>query len=245
MKLLCITALLCAACEQGPAQPPPPPAPTAAANTNVTGNIRQFNYDPEGRIESFVLAPNTLVTIPRDWAPEIEMRAKAGDQAAVVGMAGTSASGMALIDAQTVTIAGRTLSMVDPTSAAPYAGSGVIRQLNYGRTGEVNGFVLEGGVIARTPAFGENNASVLRPGASVSFSGFVRQTAAGRTVVEVQSITANGQTIVLNAMPAGPGGPMPPPPPRARRGGPPPPPPPPAPAPAGGPPPPPPPPPNQ
>jgi hypothetical protein len=196
--LVCSSALLVAQ--------PPPPAPMPAPTSTVTGSISQFNYGPDGRVEGFVVAPNTLVTLPPDWAIQVEMLAKTGNQVRVTGAITPTASGMQIVQPQSVDLAGKTLVVVPPSRPAPYADSGVIRSLNYGRQGEVNGFVFQNGVIARTPPFGASDVSVVKPGASISVSGFARVTPSGRTVVEVQSITANGQTIAMNALrPDGPG----------------------------------------
>jgi hypothetical protein len=194
--LVCNTALLVA-------QPPPPaaPAPMAAPVTTVTGNISQFNYGPDGRVEGFVVAPNTLVNLPPEWAIQVEMLAKTGNPIKATGSLAVTASGMQILQPLSIDVAGRTLSMVGPSDPVPYAGSGLISSLNYGPQGEINGFVFQNGVIARTPPFGASDVSVLKPGASISLSGFARSTASGRTVVEVQSITANGQTITMTAAP--------------------------------------------
>jgi hypothetical protein len=47
--------------------PPPPPDAQIGLLTTVSGTISQFNYNPEGRAEGFVVAPNTLVFLPPDW----------------------------------------------------------------------------------------------------------------------------------------------------------------------------------
>jgi hypothetical protein len=104
---------------------------------------------------------------------------------------------------------------------APNSGPGVVRQLKHDRGGAVNGFVLDSGTLVLVPPFDSANPSAIRPGARVQYSGNARQTPAGRTVVDVQSITANGQTLTLAAAP-----PAPPRPGRAPRGVAPPPPPP-------------------
>lgn len=151
---------------------------------------------------------------------QMEMIAKRGDPVRVTGWATLLASGMQLLDAQSVSVGGRTLSLQQPTQPSPYAGSGMVRQLNYDREGGVNGFVLDNGMIARTPPFGVSDFSVIKPGTQIAVSGFTQTTAAGKTVVDVQSITVNGQTISMNAgLSAGPagrggrgrGGPPPPP----------------------------------
>lgn len=185
---------------------PPPPAQPQSQSTTLTGSISQFNYGPDGRIAGFVMAPNTLVNLPPDWAMQVEMLAKPGNSARVLGAVTTNAAGMQIVQPQSLEVAGKTLSLNPPSQPAPYAGSGTIRALNYGRGGEVNGFILQNGIIARTQPFGMSDLSVIKPGANISLSGFARSTPSGRTVVEVQSITANGQTIAMNMAPAaGPG----------------------------------------
>ena len=137
--------------------------------------------------------------------PQLELLAKPGETAEITGVVASGSvapgSGMRIIHPQTLRVAGKVFTAGQPSSPAPWAGSGVIRQLNYGAQGEVNGFVLQNGVIARTPPFGATDISVLKPGASIALSGFAAATPSGRTVVEVQSITVNGQTIAMNVAP--------------------------------------------
>lgn len=191
--------------------PPPPPAPPAqiGATTTLSGSITQFNYDPDGRIESVLLSRNTLVNLPPEWSMQMMGIAKPGDPVRVAGAVTQSPSGMQIIEPQTLNIAGKNFNLLQPAEPAPYTGSGVIRQLNYGHNGEVNGFMLRDGILARTPPFAVSDLSVLKPGAGVTIAGFARTAPAGKTVVDVQSIAVNGQTISLNMAPArdlGPGG---------------------------------------
>jgi hypothetical protein len=184
----------------------PPPVPAAGVATNtVAGSISQFTYGPDGRVQGVVVAPNTLISLPPDWAMQVELLAKPGDPLRASGFLSPALSGMQILQPQTITVAGRNLNLAEPSQPVPYAGSGVIRTLNYGPQGEVNGFVLQNGILALTPPIGTSDISVVRPGARISLSGFAHIVPSGRTVVEVQSITANGQTIAMSAMP--PGGP--------------------------------------
>lgn len=208
MKNSSFIALLIAVCSSTliTAQPPPAPPPAITASTPIStaaGAISQFNYGPDGRATGFVIAPNTLVPLLPDWAIQIEMSAKIGGQARASGPVTASPSGMQLMRAQTLTVAGRTLTMTAPSRPAPYAGSGVIRALNYGPGGEINGFVLQNGMIAMTPPMGSSAVTVVKPGASIALSGFARSTPNGKTIVQVQSITANGQSIAMNMAPMG------------------------------------------
>jgi hypothetical protein len=104
-----------------------------------------------------------------------------------------------------------------PRPGAAYPGSGKIRQLNYGVDGAVNGFVLDNGTLAIFPPFRTTNPPSIRVGASVRYSGYTRKATNGLTIVDVQALTANGQTINMDT--ARP--PLPPPPntePAPRRG---------------------------
>ncbi len=121
-----------------------------------------------------------------------------------------AAAGACALSGQTPPPAPRSAAATSvPAAPAPYAGKGVIRSLNYGPQGEVNGFVFESGIIALTPPTGTGAASVVKPGVSTSVSGLARTTPSGRTVVDVQTITVNGQTIAMNPAPPPPGGPGP------------------------------------
>lgn len=220
------------------AQPSTPAAPSqplaanvAATSATYTGTITQFNYGPDGRVEGFVLSPNLLVSVPPDWAAQLETSAKPGDSVRVTGFATPAANTTAMrsVRAETLSLGGKTYTRAAASAPAPYTGSGVIRQLNYGPRGEVNGFVLQNGIIARTSPVGDSPMSVLKPGATISLAGMARTTPNGRTVVQVQSITANGQTIAMMAQvpppppPPAPGA-RPPRAPSSHAGGPPPPP---------------------
>lgn len=212
MKYLAICVLLAGAgldvVEAQPAPPPPPATGNPAPLQSVTGTVSQLNYGPEGEINGFVCSNGVLLHIPEDWAPRLENVTHAGQSVRAQGYVMTAASGMQVIDVQTLSMAGRSFSVVQPSQPAPYAGNGVIQRLNYGPQGEINGFVCSNGLFAKTPPYGANNDSVLKPGANIALSGFAHTTTLGKTVVDVQSITVNGQTIALNTVtpePPGPG----------------------------------------
>lgn len=175
----------------------------------LSGAVQQLNYDPEGATNGLVIAPNSLVQVPPDWMMRMGGALRPGEQVRVTGYVIATGPGPRIVQPVSMSISGRTLTMTQPAQPAPYTGSGAIRQLNYGPGGEVNGFVLQNGIYARTPPFGAADISVLRPGANLAVSGFAHTTPFGMTVLDVQSITANGQTIAMNAAP-GPGpGPRP------------------------------------
>jgi hypothetical protein len=208
--------------QDAPPPPPPDAAPSSANTSTVSGRISQLNYDHEGRLDGFVLSNNTLVQLPRDWAFQLESAARPGEQVKATGWVRPTQSGMQVVDPQMLSVGSRNLSMKQPSRPAPFTGNGVIKQLNYGRQGEVNGFVLQNGTFVKTPAFDGNSPTVIKAGSNIGFSGMAHTSPEGKTVVDAQSITVNGQTIALNtAPPPPPRGPLGP---KGRRGTPPPPP---------------------
>ena len=183
MKKQLLTTILIGSAAVLVAQPPPPPSASPTASTTATGSIEQFNYGPDGRVQGMLIAPNTLVSLPPDWALQVEILAKPRDQVRAIGAVTPTASGMQVMTAGSLSVAGKTLSVAQVSQPAPYAGSGVICSLNYGPGGEVNGFVLQNGIVALTPPIGTSDVSVVKRGANLSFSGFARVTASGRAVV--------------------------------------------------------------
>ncbi len=191
------------------AQIAPPSAPPDArmmqgASTTVSGSISRLNYGPEGNVDGFVLSNNTLIHLPREWSATTSDMPYIGDQISGTGFQTTSASGMKIVEPQSLKIGSKTFTRNQPGQFQQFNGSGVIKQLNYGGRGEVNGFLLENGTLARTAPFNVLPAQI-KPGTKVTLSGTVRQTVTGINVVNVQSLTANGQTIPM-AAPAPPRG---------------------------------------
>lgn len=64
------------------------------------------------------------------------------------------------------------------------------------------------------PAFADQIDSIVRLKAEVTVTGYQRQSAAGKVIIDATSITANGQTVSAPSEPAGPGNAPPPPPPQ-------------------------------
>jgi hypothetical protein len=88
-----------------------------------------------------------------------------------------------------------------------------VRQFNYGPEGEISGFVLSNNMqVNFPPEFPGQIDSIARLKSEVNVTGYARQTATGKTILDAISITANGQTIAVPAGPAGPGSAPPPPP---------------------------------
>ncbi len=179
------------------------PPPQAGEFKTVTGTISQFNYDREGEIEGFLLSDHTLVHLPPRAAGRIGPAMHTGDNVQITGFAQTSPSGMQTIESQGIQdrTSGKTFSLPQPGAAAPYSGSGRIQQLNYGPDGSVNGLLLNNGTLAAVAPFGAANPSSVQVGATVAYTGYARNTVSGRTVVDVQTLTINGQTLAMGMGP--------------------------------------------
>ena len=95
------------------AQAPPPtpaPPPDAGPMSRVSGSVSQFNYDPEGRIEGFLLTPRTLVFLPPEEAMQAEASIKRGERVDVTGSLQSSPNGMQIMDAETIRVGGKMIS---------------------------------------------------------------------------------------------------------------------------------------
>ena len=100
------------------------------------------------------------------------------------------------------------------TGPATFSGkvSTSIRQLNYGPDGEIDGFLGRNGTLVHVPPaavtqFGQS----LKAGASVTYSGYTHTGMTGRTIVDTQALTVNGQTVVVESAGPSPRPPAPPP----------------------------------
>jgi len=181
------------------------PPPGAGAVASVSGTISQLNYGPEMDVTSFLVNGNTLVTFPPHAAWLLSSTLRPGENVQITGYDGATRMGIRRIEMQTLSAGGRTFTLPQPGQFAPYDGSGKVTQLNYNREGEVDGFLLDNGVFAKTPPpLSATLTSTISMGQQVSIAGYSHQTMNGRTVVDLQSI--NGQTIAY-----GPPGPPPPP----------------------------------
>jgi hypothetical protein len=170
------------------------PPPRSPSNGSVSGTISQLNYGAEMEVTSFLLNGNTLVTFPPHVGLALNSALKAGENVEVSGYGSPTPSGMQRIELQTISIGGKTLTVPQPGQFTSYSTSGKVIQLNYNREGDVDGFLLDNGVFAKTPPpFSAALGSMVSVGSRVSLTGYSHQTMGGRTVVDAQSI--NGQAI--------------------------------------------------
>ena len=200
-------ALFTAAIAQTPlvrrGGPPVRPPISNAVSATVAGTISQFNYNRDADIEGFLLSDKTLIHLPPRAATSLDATFHSGDSVQITGYAQTSPTGMRTIEAQSIQdrTSGKSLTIPQPGAAAPYSGSGRIRQLNFGQDGTINGFLTDNNTLATVPPFAGMNPSSLQVGATVGYTGFARNTISGRTAVDVQTLTINGQALTLGMAP--------------------------------------------
>lgn len=190
---IAVFLLLAASVLLAQAGPPAPPPPNFGTSSSVSGAISQLNYGPEMEVTSFLVNGSTLVTFPPHVSAVLSSVLRSGENVEVTGYASASASGMQRIELVTLNAGGKTFSVPQPGQFTSYTGSGRVTQLNYNREGDVDGFLLDNGVFAKTPPPASASLSSISVGAQVSITGYGHQSMNGRTVVDVQSI--NGQTI--------------------------------------------------
>jgi len=197
--------LLAASILSAQAAPPAPPAANSGGYSSVSGAISQLNYGPEMEVTSFLVNKNTLVTFPPHVGAVLAPVLNSGENVQVTGYGNPTATGMQRIELVTINADGKTLSVPQPGQFTSYNGAARVTQLNYNREGDVDGFLLDNGVFAKTPPpFSATLTSTVSVGSQVSVTGYSHQAMNGRTVVDVQSI--NGQAIAY-----APPGPPPPP----------------------------------
>jgi len=194
VSTLAAFVLLVASLLSAQVGPPAPPPANFGSSSSVSGAISQLNYGPEMEVTSFLVNGNTLVTFPPHVGAALSSTLSPDESVEVTGYASSTASGMQRIELVTLNAGGKTLSVPQPGQFTSYTGSGKVIQLNYNREGDVDGFLLDNGVFAKTPPPATASlASTVAVGSQVSISGYSHQTMNGRTVVDAQSI--NGQTI--------------------------------------------------
>ncbi len=90
---------------------------------------------------------------------------------------------------------------------------GSIRQFNYGPEGEISGFLLSNGMqVNLAPEMSEQIVAAAKLKSEVTVTGYQRQSATGKAILDAITITAGGQTIAAPAGAAGQrSGPPPPP----------------------------------
>lgn len=191
---------------QVPLPPPPPgvaPPPTYgdAAAPVATGRITQFLINPNGDVDGLLLGDGTQVNFPPHLSAALIQVARIGDTVSVQGFRGYGAGA---VHAGVITNTATRQSMVDqppspdrppppPAALTALNANGRVVRLLYTDRGDMNGAILEDGMIVRfPPPFGAQLQSVLQPNVQLTATGYGTQNAYGRAL-EATSLSINGQ----------------------------------------------------
>ena len=219
--------LAVAACAAGPVfaqvPPPPPPAPPpaygATAATVAAGRIRQFLINPNGDVDGLLLADGTQVNFPPHLSQALLQIARVGDAVSVQGVRGYGAEASA--HATSITNTGNGRSMVDqppapgvappaPSALTPLSVNARISRVLYAEQGDVNGAILDDGMIVRFPPhIGVQLHNLLRSNPQLAASGYGTENAYGRAL-EATSLSIDGQPPIIIYGPGQPPGAPPP-----------------------------------
>ena len=175
----------------------------------VKGVVGQYSLSPRGDVEGVILKDGTEVHVPPHLGVQVVSAVKPDDPVSVRGL---KARAVAMIDAVQIRneTTGRTVDAGASVAAdaSTVTMSGRVAQTLHGRRGEVNGALLEDGVIIRMPPHeAARRADLLAPGASVTVAGALVQSSLGK-VLDVTDIGASASAMSTLERPA-PKGPKP------------------------------------
>jgi hypothetical protein len=196
------------------------------------GQVQQFTLTPRGDIDGLILTDGTEVKTPPHLSTEIAYSIKPGDTVTVHGL---RAAALPLVQAASITDEANGRTVVDngppgpgrgpgapppppnggpagtPVPGAPMPGlteaTGQIRMTLHGPRGEVNGALLQDGIVLRLPPpEAARFASVLQPGQTIVAEGISLSSPIG-TVLDVRQLGASrDQLSQIQAPGPGPGG---------------------------------------
>jgi hypothetical protein len=175
------------------------------------GIVKQYTLTPRGDVDGLILNDGTEVTLPPHLTSQLVFAVRPGDAVTIRGL---KARALPLIDAASVTNFATGASVVDSgppggpdRSAGELTTSGKIAAPLHGKRGEVNGAVLDSGVVIRVPPpEAERVQGLLQPGQPVTVRGTTLKTALG-TVIDASAIGASPDQLAEPATGPGPIGP--------------------------------------
>jgi hypothetical protein len=178
------------------------------------GTVKQYTLTPRGDVDGLLLNDGTEVKLPPHLSTQTVYAVRPGD---AVSIRGLKARALPLIDAASVTNDATRVTVVDngPPNGPGRAVNettltGKIAAVLHGKRGEVNGAVLENGIMLRLPPpEAEKMQSLLQQGQTVAARGASLVTPFG-TVVDVRAIGSSAEQLTELAPPPPPrGGPRP------------------------------------
>src|SRR6266566_8491410 len=176
------------------------------------GTVKQYTLTPRGDVDGLILSDGTEVKLPPHLTGQIVFAVRPGDAVTIRGL---KALALPLVDAASVTNDATGTTVIDngpPGGPDRWATqqtiSGRIAAVLHGKRGEVNGALLDNGIILRLPPFeAERLQAWLQPGQTVAVRGASLVTPLG-TVIDVTAIGASPDQMTELAVrpPAGPKG---------------------------------------
>ena len=166
---------------------------------DIQGQLDRFTLSADGQVDGFLLEDGTEVHVGRYLATQLGQAVQQGEP---VRVRGVQVSGVRVVAASSVTSEGTEAIIgtgeapsnpATPASAGTpdASGGGAVKQLLHGHRGEVDGAVLENGLVVRLPP----NAPIARAdlfvvGHELAVRGVAFDTAYGR-VIRIDSIGAS------------------------------------------------------
>jgi hypothetical protein len=195
-------------------QPPVPPGRTVEqAAVQFSGSIVGYNYGPKGNYESVLLKSGdklSQVNFPPDAGGVIAQAARVGDNVQVTATPDMGMPDHGVYELVSLTPAnGQPLTIAGPDAWRVQHVDGVVKSVNYGRRGEVNGAVLDDGDFVH---LGPEGATLIRlsVGQKLAIDGYTRPMLAGHNVIEADSVNGTSvRTAPPPPPPDGPAGPRP------------------------------------
>jgi hypothetical protein len=182
------------------------------------GQVQQFTLTPRGDIDGLILTDGTEVKMPPHLSTAMAYSVKPGDTVTIHGL---HAAALPLVQAVSITDEATGRTVVDNGPPGPGRGpgggptglasglievQGRVRMALHGPRGDVNGALLEDGMVLRLPPpEAERFATLLQPGQTLIAEGNEPANPIGK-VFEVRQIGASRDQLLQVQAPPGPGG---------------------------------------
>lgn len=178
--------------------------------TNVTGEVQQYLFNPEGQADGLLLNNGLQVKFPPFMGDSLMATVSPGTQITVSGTSGFPSRFGQQIRARSITNpqTGQTLMpqtspiLPQPPNSGNYNNVSVEGNAQHwlvGYRGNINGVVLSNGAVVRFPRSASHQLdSIANVGDKVQAKGFGTRNDSGQTV-EATTLTINGQPVPLES----------------------------------------------
>lgn len=157
----------------------------------ISGTVRQYTLTPRGDVDGLLLNDGTEVKVPPHLTGQIVYSIHPGDAVTIRGL---RARALPLVEAAAITNNANGRTVVDGGPAGPVGAgmettiSGTISATLHGARGEVNGALLDNGILLRLPPpEADRMQALLQPGQTIAARGARLDTVLG-SVIDVHAI---------------------------------------------------------